>query len=193
MNGFSSQYKYQQAQQAALASSIHVAALVKVISFDAANMRVNVKPIAQRNTSGDYAGPSQILDVPVAGTRGGGFIFRPVYKSGDIGIVVYLDHDIDTPLEKGDECAPNTERTHSDSDAVFLGGVVAGGWTSSGLPDGLVLATENGSVSLAVTTSGISIKGTVTVEGDVVADGISLKSHTHSGVSAGGDITGAPQ
>ena len=34
-------------------------------------------------------------------------------------------------------------------------------------------------VKFEVTPNGISIKGNVTVEGDVVADGISLKGHTH--------------
>lgn len=39
----------------------------------------------------------------------------------------------------------------------------------------------------------ISGGGGATVKGDVVADGISLKGHTHSGVQPGGGNTGAPQ
>lgn len=43
-------------------------------------------------------------------------------------------------------------------------------------------------------TAGVTIDApTVEVTGDVVADGISLRQHTHGGVEAGGGSTGAPQ
>jgi len=193
VSGNSQKLKYEQAQAASIAAGIHVGALVKVVAFYPDSMTVDVQPIAQRLTGGEYATPSQVIGVPVAGTRGGGFIFRPWYKNGDIGAVLYLDHDIDTPLEKGADCKPNTERCHSDSDAVFIGGIVAGGWVSQGLPEGLVMATEDGSVYLAVTPGGIQIQGDVTVTGgDVVADGISLKQHKHPGVQAGGGMSDKP-
>lgn len=41
-------------------------------------------------------------------------------------------------------------------------------------------------------TAEVSINGNVNVVGDVVADGISLKSHTHSGVVSGGALSGPP-
>lgn len=37
------------------------------------------------------------------------------------------------------------------------------------------------------------IDGTLEVTGDVIADGVSLKGHTHSGVTAGPASTGAPE
>jgi|GEM_PF-5047050 len=42
-------------------------------------------------------------------------------------------------------------------------------------------------------SAGITIKGTVNVQGDIIADGISLKSHTHSGVESGKGSTGPAQ
>lgn len=39
----------------------------------------------------------------------------------------------------------------------------------------------------------IDIQGVVNVSNDVVANGISLTKHKHSGVKAGGDISGGPQ
>ena len=188
MKGFSQKYEYQQAQENAISAAIHVAAIVRVISFNPAKMTVNVQPVTQLNGSTG----SQILGVPVAGTRGGGFIFRPVFRTGDIGVVLYLDHDMDEAMARGGDAVPNTERRHSDNDAVFLGGVISGGWSSSGLPEGIVLATEDGGIHLAVTSSGIKVKGTITVDGDVIADGISLKSHLHADVTTGGDVTGTP-
>ena len=39
----------------------------------------------------------------------------------------------------------------------------------------------------------IDVKGSVNASKDVTANGISLKTHLHSGVKAGGDNTGGPQ
>ncbi len=39
----------------------------------------------------------------------------------------------------------------------------------------------------------VAIDGELTVTGDAVADGVSLKNHVHGGVDAGGDQTGAPE
>ena len=48
-------------------------------------------------------------------------------------------------------------------------------------PDGLAIEGD------------VDVTGTITASEDAVADGISLKSHTHGGVQAGGASTGAPQ
>lgn len=206
MSGFSRQQPFNKAADKALASSIHVGALVKVIKYDAIAMTVNVQPLAKPLVDGEYGSPAQVLAVPIAGTRGGGFIFRPWYKADDVGTVQYLDHDLDEPLQQGGECEANTERNHSDSDAVFLGGVVDGQHKGPQIPDGLALAKEDGTIYLVMTKDNIQIKGDVYIEGDlyvkgnitvtggdVVADGISLKNHTHSGVVPGGGSTGKPQ
>ena len=44
-----------------------------------------------------------------------------------------------------------------------------------------------------IAPAGIAITGDVTVNGDVIADGISLKSHVHGGVAKGGSTTAGPQ
>jgi len=45
-----------------------------------------------------------------------------------------------------------------------------------------------------ITVNGdVTIKGNLTATGDVTAGGISLESHTHSGVESGGSSTGKPQ
>lgn len=192
MSGFSKKYQYEEAQKAGLLADIRVGDLVKVIKFDPKAMTLDVKPITQRLTGGEYAGPSQVLKVPITGIRSGGFLYRPWFREGDVGAAQYMDNDIDKPLETGDECKPNTERHHSDSDMMFHGGVVAGGWECPDLPEGLALATEDGAIFLVITKDKILIQGDVIMDGnltvngnitvnggDVVADGISLKKHTH--------------
>ena len=103
---------------------------------------------------------------------GGGFVIRPVYKAGDIGVVVYLDRDSDAVIAGGAEADPNTERLHSGDDAVFVGGIRTGGSSISGLPAGsLSLGTSDGGVYLSISPSGIDIKGNVTITGDLTVTG----------------------
>jgi phage baseplate assembly protein V len=67
--------------------------------------------------------------------------------------------------------------------------------------DGLVVTAPAGvvvegdvSISGNVSVTGdITASGTVTGDADVVGGGVSLKSHKHSGVQAGGASTGGPQ
>lgn len=65
------------------------------------------------------------------------------------------------------------------------------------LPAGATLTlTADGGIAITgdVTIDGnVSVTGTVDATEDVTADGISLKTHTHSGVQAGAANTGAPQ
>jgi phage baseplate assembly protein V len=58
------------------------------------------------------------------------------------------------------------------------------------LPDGGTAEIEApGGITIR---ADVTIEGSVTVSGDVTADGVSLKTHVHSGVSAGGGDTGVP-
>lgn len=192
------EYEYQQIHDKRIAESICVAATVKVTSFDPAKMTVDVQPLSKHLQNGKYESQPPILGVPVACTRCGGFITRPWIKAGDTGVVVYLDHDMDSTVTGGKEAKPLTERNHATTDAIFIGAIVAGGYSSSGLPsDSLVLATESGGIYVAVSAAGITIKGDLTVNGKITASGdvlaensISGAHHTHPGCSGGS--TGQP-
>jgi len=194
------QYKYEQAQGKKNKEAVNVAAIVKVTAFDAAKMTVNVQPLSKRLEQGSYQSQPPILSVPIAVTKGGGFVFRPWYSPGDVGVVLYIDHDIDKAVADGSEGEPNTERNHSTSDAVFVGGIVPGNSPVSGIPsDAIAIGTADGSCYVAVKAGGIEIKGDITLTGkmtasdDVTASGISLMHHTHGGVQSGSGNTGQPQ
>lgn len=200
MAGISS-YFYQKLHDRKFAESICVAATAKVISFDPEKMTVNVQPLSKHLENGQYESQPPILQVPVVGTRSGGFITRPWFNAGDVGIVLYLDHDIDSTVSGGREAEPLTTRNHAPSDAVFLGGIVSGfSKSSKELPsESLVLCSETGTAYLAVTETGIEIagnvvvKGNVTATGDVVAKkGVSLATHKHP-VYRGGSTTEQPE
>lgn len=169
-------YNYEEIHDRKLAESICVSATVKVLKFDKNKMTVNVQPLSKHLENGKYETPPPILQVPVATTRMGGFISRPWIKEGDVGVVVYLDHDMDSTVTGGKEAKPLTERNHSTSDAVFIGGIVSGSYTVNGLPDEAhVLAKEDGTVYLAVTQNTVSIKNNGTTA-DFKADSIDVKT-----------------
>lgn len=65
------------------------------------------------------------------------------------------------------------------------------GVTRVELPGGVSLDIRGGVVSL-VAPGGVQITGDVTVAGDVVADGVSLKNHRHGGILRGGSQTDPP-
>ena len=153
------EFNYQRVHDRKVLSSICVAAVVQVIAFDPQKMTVNVQPLSKHLENGKYESQPPILRVPVACTRSGGFIFRPWLKAGDTGLVVYLDHDMDSTVTGGKEAVPLTERNHATSDAVFIGGIVSGSYTVQGLPDeALVLAKEDGSAYVSIEKDKIKIK-----------------------------------
>ena len=178
--------------------SVCVGAVVKVLKFDAKKMTVNVQPLSKHLENGSYESQPPILQIPVAVTRSGGFIFRPWYKPGDVGVVLYLDHDMDATVTGGKEATPLTERNHAPTDAVFVGALVAGEYqVPDSIPnESIALAKDDGSIYIALKKDGIEIKGDITLkgnitqDGDTVASGVSLVHHTHPGDSGG--TTGSP-
>lgn len=181
-------YSYQEIHDKKLSASVCVSAVVKVLEFDPSKMTVNVQPLSKHLENGKYESQPPILRVPVACTRAGGFIFRPWYKPGDTGIVVYLDHDIDSVVAGGKESKPLTERNHSTSDAVFVGAIISGTYSAPGLPYGsLALATEDGRAYVAITSDKVQIKNEGTTA-EFKSDSIDINAKNVS-INASGVVT----
>jgi hypothetical protein len=166
------QKRYQDAQDKTNREAVNVSAVVRVISFDPNAMTVTVQPLSKYLEGGEYKSQPQILRVPVSYTKSGGFIIRPWIKPGDIGLVVYVDHDIDNAVATASEGKPNTERNHSTSDAVFVGAVVPGNKPMSGIPDeAVVISTDDASTYIAISQDSIEMisSGNIsaTASGDV--------------------------
>ena len=180
-------YNYQQIHDKKLAASICVAATVKVISFNLKKMTVDVQPLSKHLENGKYKSQPPILDIPISCTRCGGFIFRPWFKEGDIGVVLYLDHDMDSTVTGGKEAIPLTERNHATTDAIFVGAIVSGNYAVKGLPDeSLALATEDGNIGIAITKDKVVLVNNGTTAG-FSADNIELNAKNVS-ISASGTI-----
>ena len=181
------EYNHQQIHDRKLAESICVAAVVQVMAFDSAKMTVDVQPLSKHLENGSYESQPPILGVPVACTRSGGFIFRPWFKSGDTGVVVYLDHDSDSTVAGGKEAEPITERNHSSSDAIFVGAIVSGSYTVKGIPDeSLALASEDGKIYVAVEKDKIEFKNEDTTV-EIAKESVDVKTKDFT-VDATGNV-----
>ena len=177
------------AREERLAGSIRVAAVVKVLKFNPAQMTVDVQPLNKRQIDGQYASASPLMGVPVASICCGKYTIRPWYERGDVGTVIFCDADIDTALATGEEAEPNTQRSHAPEDGVFIGGLATGNTVPSGLPDNaLILAA--GSTYIAVTDGGVAVGGNLTVNGTLTAGGVALNGHTHTAPEGGGTTSG---
>ena len=153
------QYNYENQDKKATMEGVRVGGFCRVEKFDPAKMTVDVQPLSKALYGGIYRTPPQVLGVPVALIRGGGFVHRPWYVAGDVGVLVYMDHDIDRIMDSGQECQPNTERNHSDEDAVFVGAFVPANNTLKGLPEkAIVMATDGGDIQVAITKDKATIK-----------------------------------
>ena len=102
MNG-KREYDLRDQERREQAANVRVGALCRVEKFDPAAMRVDVQPLSKALDAGVYRTQPQILSVPVALVRGGGFVLRPCYKAGDVGVLLYIDHDIDRIAASGEE------------------------------------------------------------------------------------------
>jgi hypothetical protein len=169
----SKEFDYQREQARSLSKRLSVAELVQVEAFDARRMTVDLKPLSKRlNGSGEYQSGAPMLCVPVVCVKCGPYRLRPWFERGDVGLVLYIDHDIDRAVESGRETEPNTERNHSPSDAVFLGGICAGAQDEAGFPDeAWVIGLPDGAAYVAIGKEGVQIKGDVQVDGNVTVSG----------------------
>lgn len=180
-------YQYQQIHDKKLMESVCVAAVVRVMGFDSSKMTVDVQPLSKHLQNGRYVSQPPILSIPVAFTRSGGFILRPWVKVGDTGVVIYLDHDLDSAVAGAKETKPLTERNHATTDAIFIGGIVAGNYKVSSLPEeSLTLSTEDGETFIAVTKKNVQIKGDVVITGSI---SVTENSTVEGDSEVNGDIT----
>ncbi|WP_374248063.1 phage baseplate assembly protein V [Thermomonas sp.] len=89
---------------------------------------------------------------------------------------------------------PDGTTLRYDATAHALDAVLCSGGSASITASGGVTINADTTINGNVQVNGdIQATGTATVATDVIGGGISLKSHTHGGVDAGTDSTGAPQ
>lgn len=171
--------------------SIFTCDIVKVINVD--EKTVDIQPLVyQVNGDNEIMKQEPIYGVPYCRQQAGmnGIILKP--QVGDLGVVVYARRDISSVISSGGENVPDTRRFLSENDAIYLCSIAS----IMSQPTRFIEFTELGisiTPNTKLTINGdVEVTGTVTAQ-DCISGTISGKTHTHSGVTAGSESTGAPQ
>lgn len=180
---------------------------------------VTVKPLLQpRNNSGDGLEVTTIPKLPYFRLQHGKAAIICDPKVGDIGLAVVAKQDISNINGSTTPKVPATYRKFDPSDSFYIGGfwgkapevfihLEDEGTIKIKAPTKISMEAPecevNASTSFTVNSSQINLNGPIsgggsggadaTFTGDVNAKGISLISHTHTGVQSGNSSTGAPQ
>lgn len=189
----------------AVVNDIHTAMPGEIILYDAGAGTATVKPIGKFITSDgkelDYPTITEApVSFPFCQNAGVGIAF-PV-KKGDSCIIIVSEVELDAWRSGAD--SEGSLRFDLTS-AMVIPGLLEGGSSASerASRENAVILTagdaevtvsgdgckiDTGSTVLNVSDSGVSIKGNLTVTGDVKAGSVSLKEHTHTD-SDGGNTT----
>jgi phage baseplate assembly protein gpV len=174
----------------------------QVIAYDRATNRAQVQPlISQVTTDGTLILRGQIASIPVLQIGGGGFVISMPIQTGDLGWIKANDRDITFFLQTYAQSAPNTQRKHTFSDALFIPDSFMKGVTIAGEDaNNLVIQNLAGTVRVAIWGDQVKITApniilnapTTTCTGNLVVDGTSLLTGAvtaDSTLQVSGDIT----
>lgn len=172
---------------------------VTAIRGSAPNLVVDVIPLVTRtDPSGATIQNSEIFNVPVFRLQRGmsAVIMNPV--AGDIGMIAICDRDNSIARANRKQSVPGSKRTHSKSDALYLGGFLNQAPTQyvEFADDKINIVAPNG---VNITTPDMYVSGNIRAGGDITdnvgTQSASLKTlrdkydqHKHSvpGVQTGG-------
>ncbi len=178
-----------------------------VQSFNATEQTVTVQPairerVKQPDLTYKWVEIPLLVDVPVSIPRAGGFTLTLPIQKGDECVVVFLDMCMDGWFSNGGVQNQAEKRRHDLSDGIAIMGV----WSqprviSSYSTSGAQLRTDDGSVFVEVSASGITMQGDVNITGALTTTGaiksptaeiggIAMTTHTHVAPSGGGTTSG---
>ena len=152
------------------------------VSGEAPNLVVDVLPLVTRtDPSGDMIDNSPIYNAPVWRLQRGNsaVIMDPV--AGDIGLIAICDRDNSIARANRKQSVPGSKRTHSKSDAIYLGGVLnmqptqfiefADGAINITTPNLVNITCSKANVvapdGMEVTTSLLKVNGPIQATGDI--------------------------
>lgn len=170
---------------------------------------VEVQPLVSQIDGNGYGTEHGIVpDIPWSRVQGGANAIICDPAVGDIGYVVVASRDISKVKSTREPALPGSRRQYDIADGVYVGGClnVAPEQYLIFTEDGVRLVDANGT-SIVLEAGGFELTdshgnvistsaGGITIEpcpgGTVTIDGKIFETHTHSGVTTGGGITGPP-
>lgn len=181
-----------------------------VEAVDVGKQTVDVRPtLMKRYEDGRNVSRAIIRNVQFQFPRGGdSYVTLPI-KPGDEGIIIFSGRDLSSWKESGGLQPLHSTRLLDYNDAVFIAGVSSYPRAVSGYdPDNITIVKNGKKITVKdqvldapdyhinckslFASETIEATSTITSATDVIAGGISGKTHVHSGVTSGGSNTGEP-
>lgn len=165
----------------------------EVISVtDGSTIFVSVQPLIKiKSTDGSEVSRAIIPSVPVCQMGGGGHLLNVKLKQGDQGLLIACDRDISNYIKNGGQSAPVTNRKKDFADSFFLPLALR---VDNPNNNGITLQNYENTINLSINSSGISILGETTIDGNVTIEGdlnIDGKIRVVGDINCGGNITAA--
>lgn len=180
-------------------SSVQTIKIVEIVAVDTAAKTVDVQPLVQQVTPDGSTKDMPIVSaVPYGYEQAGNCLIQIDPAKGDIGVIACADRDIHRVKTAWKAAAPQTLRSHSLTDAIYLRTLYTGQAAAHTIridpTNGItVTSSKTVTVNADVQVNGnITATGTITGQTDVVGDSVSVKGHVHSGVQTGSGETGKP-
>ena len=195
------------------AANIQKVIPAKIISYDRTENRATIQILTLFLTStGGKLQMKLIPNIPVLNLAGGGFVLSFPVQAEQIGFLLASDRDISILKTNLSTYTPATNRQHQYEDSIFIPLNLNGFTVNEADANALLISSLDGTTKIAVqnnlitmTAANVVINGNTLVNGaltatdtitsnvDVVAETISGKTHTHTGVTTGSGTTGLPQ
>lgn len=200
-------------------NQMNTAMICQVKSVNIKDKTVSVLPMVQMSDlNNNPVDHSVVNDIPYIRLQGGsyGIICDPVV--GDTGLVVFCSRDISNVIKNKKVTTRGSKRTYSISDGIYVASLLLEEPKTfiKFEKDKISIEAKNINISNEVTeihslatisvvsqevtvtapainiiSETVAVTGTITVKGDILADGVSLKNHIHSNGHNGGN-TGKP-
>jgi len=181
-------------------SNLHTATIAKVMSVQ--EKTISVQPVINRVVDGRSIQLPEFTKVPPLFMQGGGSYTAHPIAIGDYCLLVLTERCFDRWYSGSDFQDPAEFRMHDYSDGIAIVGInpIAGALTIPSVIQQTGDTNQDGNytrqgslvqIGDMTITGNLHVDGEITCTGDVVAGGISLRNHTHTGDSGG--TTGVPQ
>lgn len=180
---------------------IHTAIPAEVVSYDALKRTASVKPTIRKKDESGIVEYPVLQDVKVFFAGSGKWSVVHDLVAGDCGLVLFSELSVAEWITNGGIVTPASSRHHHLSDSFFLPLLRTDASLVAVVPftgEGIQIGNDDGTISMRVDGSGVSVlgdlsvtgaivaTGDVTATGDVVGAGVSLKNHQHIAVAVDG-------
>ena len=152
--------------------------------------RVDVLPMVnQINGYGDATPHGVLHNLPYFRFAGGNNAILLDPQVGDLGIVIFCDHDISSVKATGKQANPGSRRRFDMADGIFIGLCIGP------TPERYIAFTDSGINIVVKAGETVAITGNITATGGITAgqgtgDSVTLQGHTHPDPQGGN--TGIP-